>query len=131
MAMSPRAAGSLGLIGIAGVSACLWSAFRGPSISVSLDSVDYKDLRFRFRTSRINSIRGVDVWSETKKEFLWSISLGYLPTEPIKKEPMKYGELPAVAKQSFPKNGARPRGLEPGERFVVEVHYQYDEWIAA
>lgn len=126
MANPRRLTAFLVLIGIAILSACLWFIFRGPSVSIRLDSAESTDLKFRIRSWGVNSILGLYVWSETKSEFLWAIYLGYLPADPI-----TYGQVPAASKQNYPKDGNRPRNFEPGERFVVEVSYQYDTWIAA
>jgi hypothetical protein len=124
--MSRRSTVLLILIGIVGLGLLLWFALRGPSVKIGLASAHIDALGFRVKTSRVNSILGFYVWSETEGVFLWALDVGSLPEEPI-----TYGELPRGAKQIYPKDGTRPRKIQPGERFIVEISYQYDTWMTA
>jgi hypothetical protein len=124
--MSRRSVAILMTGSVAVLAACLWFAFRGPAVWLSLQMDKVEAPEFSIRTLGINGITGFYVWSETKNEFLWGLYLGNSPSGSI-----TYGKVPAKAEQTYPKNGSAPRNLEPGERFVIEVSYQYDTWMAA
>lgn len=100
-----------------------WLVRSGPHVEVN--KVAYPPLTIRFETSNINGFLGVDFYSETNKEYLWSFSIENRPINEI-----SYGVLPAKSEQFVPKAG-RPRPLKVGDKILVCVNYQYDTFAAA
>jgi hypothetical protein len=91
-----------------------------------------RQLRFRVRGHGINSIESLVFWSCSDGEPLWAFTIHPHPDEPRDLPTVTYGELPQVpdphlrrVKQVFPPAGG-PRPIAAGERFMVDVSYQYD-----
>jgi hypothetical protein len=107
------------------LSLCVWFV-RPRSVTVTLASSSTATPRFQIKTWGVRAVLDFRVWSESEDQSLWSVNFGYLPTEPF-----DYGEVPSRAKQTHPKDGSRPRQIQPGERIAVEVTDQYDTSMAA
>src|SRR5262249_29612406 len=91
--------------------------------SVVLSEVDFPPLRFHIKSRNINGIMGVAVFSKTKHELLWHVSMG---TQNI--EEITYGVVPPRSEQLFPVG--RPRDINEGEIIYVSVSYQFDEFLS-
>ena len=79
------------------------------------------DLKPNFR---INGIFTAELWIPGDDRYLWAVAEG-----DAELRRMVYGEVPAGAKQEYPRGGAPPRDIPAGSVFCVSVHYQYDTAI--
>jgi len=95
--------------------------FGGPEVQIQ--SAAYPPLMLNLKTSNINELVGVDFYSDTNREYLWSISIRHSVPKQI-----TYGDLPAGGRQILPKRG-KPRQIKVSEKILVELRYQYDTWL--
>ena len=92
---------------------------------VEITRVEYPPFKVFFRTSGINGFLGIDFFSETRKEYLWSVSCQNF----VEINQVTYGILPPRSRQHFPRAG-EPKPLVQDGKILIRVNYQYDEFLA-
>jgi hypothetical protein len=134
--MAPRAARRLALVllPLAGAALCGGLLTRWATHRVSLRPAPAEGPpRFELEARGVNAIVSVTFRSASTGETLWAFGVESRPVEPQDLPSVTYGELPWVpevprlrrVKQFCPEAG-KPRPIVAGERFGVEVAYQYD-----
>jgi hypothetical protein len=91
---------------------------------IAVTAPDARRVLLDIQTRRINSLFSVIFYSDTKKEYLWVIR----PNQIVNK--VEYGVREGF-RQSFPFDEKPPRNVEPNERLVVCIVFQYDSLTAA
>lgn len=94
-----------------------------------------QDTDFHFRTRGMNGLTRLRLWRTDTKEVLWEVSLNY-----YRGSHLRYGDIPKGfrsfngnlrdAKQIYPVGKQRPLALPRSTAFMVELDYQYDDFLA-
>jgi len=111
----------------------VWALIAPHSVRLDCTSGVSDPMEFSIHSHRINGVYSLRFYSLSQQEVLWDV---HLWTRPL--ERFTYGRLPDVSPgveaepitQRFPLRGATPRSVVPGEQFIVEIGYQYDELLA-